>query len=109
MLKFKETKIPGCYSWQVAVVGNESRFFVLGSVKTSYENLKTYMDFPSGSVVKNPPANAGDAGMIPGSRRFPGEQNVNSLQYSCLENSMDRGAWWTTVHGVSKSGTQLSN
>ena len=55
------------------------------------------MGFPSGSVVKNPPANAGDAGLIPGSGRFPGEGNVNSLQYSCLENSMDRGAWWTKL------------
>ena len=67
------------------------------------------MGFPSSSVVKNPPANAGDAGTIPGSGRFTGERNVNSLQYSCLENSMDRGAWWTRVYGVEKSGTQLSS
>ena len=54
-------------------------------------------------------ANAGDArevGSIPGSGRSPGEGNGNSLQYSCLENSMDRGTWWTTVHGVAKSWTQ---
>ena len=60
-------------------------------------------------MVKNPPANARDAGTIPGSGRFPGEGNVNSLQYSCLENSMDRGAWWTTFYGIAKSGTRLSN
>ena len=53
--------------------------------------------------------NAGDAGLIPGSGRSPGEGNGNSLQYSCLENPMDRGAWWATVHGVAKSQTQLSN
>ena len=57
---------------------------------------------PGGSLVKNLPANTGDAGLIPGSRRYPGEGNGNPLQYSCLENSMDRGAWWATVHGVAK-------
>ena len=66
------------------------------------------MGFPSGSVVKNPPANAGDIGWIPGSGRSPGEGNSYPLQYSCLENSMDRGAWWAIVHGVSKSQTQLT-
>ena len=58
--------------------------------------------FPGGSMVKNPPANAGDAGLIPGSRRFPGEENGNPLQYSCLGNPMDRGTWRVTVHGVAK-------
>ena len=48
-------------------------------------------------------------GSIPGSGRYPGEGNGNPLQYSCLENHMDRGAWWATVHGVAKSWTQLSN
>ena len=48
------------------------------------------------------PSNAGDAGSIPGSRRYPREGNGNPLQYSCLENSMDRGAWWATVHGVTR-------
>ena len=51
------------------------------------------MGFPGGSVVKNPPANAGDVGLIPGLGRSPGEGNGNPLQYSCLENPMDRGAW----------------
>ena len=58
--------------------------------------------FPRGSVVKNPPANAGDVGLIPGSGRSPGEGNGNPLQYSCLGNPMDRGAWWATVCGVAK-------
>ena len=53
-------------------------------------------------MVKNPPANAGDVGSIPGSERPPGEGNGNPLQYSCLGNHMDRGAWWAVVHGVAK-------
>ena len=62
-----------------------------------------------GSVVKNLPANAGNPGSIPGLRRFPGEGNGNPLQYSRLENSMDRGAWHTAVYGVTKDWTQLSD
>ena len=61
-------------------------------------------------MVKNPPANAGDVrdtGSIPGSGRFPGGGHDNPLQYSCLENSTDRGAWQATVHGVAKSRTRL--
>ena len=59
--------------------------------------------FPSGSMVKNPPADAGDVRSFPGSGRSPGEGNGNPLQYSCLENSMGRGAWRATVHGVVRS------
>ena len=58
-----------------------------------------------GSVVKNPPANAGGAGLIPESGRSPGGRNSNSLQYSCLENPRSRGAWQTTVHRVTRSRT----
>ena len=60
-------------------------------------------------MAKNLPANAGDLGSIPGSGRFPGEGNGNPLQYFCLENPMDRGAWWATVHGVPMSWTKLSH
>ena len=60
------------------------------------------MGFPGGSVVKNPPANAGDMGSFPGSGKSPGEGNGNPFQYSCLGNPTDRGAWWATVHGVTK-------
>ena len=65
--------------------------------------------FPGGSVVKNLPASAGDMSSILGLGRSPGEENGNPLQYSCLGNPMDRGAWWATVYGVTKSQTQLSN
>ena len=67
------------------------------------------MGFPGGAVVKNPPANAGDTGSIPGSGRSPGEGNGNRLQYSCLRNPIDGGGWWAAVHGVSKSQTGLSD
>ena len=68
------------------------------------------MGFPGGSMAfqvagKLLPANAGDMGSISGSERFPGEGNGNLPQYSCLENSMDGGAWWAVVHGVAKSLT----
>ena len=62
------------------------------------------MGFPGGSEVKNPPANVGNPGLIPGLGISPGEGHGNPLQYSCLENPMDRGAWWATVHGVVKVG-----
>ena len=65
--------------------------------------------FLGGSVVKNPPANVGDASLIPGLGRSPGQGNGNTIQYSCLGNPMDRGAWWDTVHGVTKSQTWLSD
>ena len=61
--------------------------------------------FPGGSDGKESACNAGDLGLIPGSGRSPGGGNGNPLQYSCLENSMDSGAWWATIHGVSKSWT----
>ena len=79
-------------------------FFLLGIL------LKTVVvgvggAFPGVPVAKNPPANAGNAGSIPGSGRPPGEGNGYPRQYSCLENSMDREAWWVTVHEVAKSRT----
>ena len=60
-------------------------------------------------MVKNPPANTGDAGSIPGSGRPSGEGNGLSFQYSCLENPVDREAWKATAHSVTKSRTQLSD
>ena len=69
-------------------------------------NLEIIVGFLVGAVVKNLPASIGDArdtGSIPESGRSPGVGNGNPLQYSCLENSTDRGAWWATVHGITKS------
>ena len=65
--------------------------------------------FSGGSDGKASAYNAGDLGSILGSGRSPGEENGNPLQYSCLGNPMDRGAWWATVHGVAKSRTRLSD
>ena len=65
--------------------------------------------FPRGSDGKASAYNEGDLGSNTGSGRSPGEENGNPLQYSCLENPMDREAWWATVHGVAKSWTQLSD
>ena len=72
---------------------------------TSQTELSSHRNpegFSGGSVIKNPPTDARDTGSIPGSGRAPGEGNGNPLQYSCLRNPMDRGAWWATAHGVSK-------
>ena len=61
-----------------------------------------FMDFPGSSVVKNPPVNARDTGLFPGSGRSSGEENGRPLQYSCLGSPMDREAWWAPVHGVAQ-------
>ena len=80
-----------------------------GNTASSYQECS----FPGGTVVKNPPANAGDGrdiGSVPGLGRSPGGGgHGNLLQCSCLKSPMDRGTWWATVHGVTKSRTQLSN
>ena len=70
------------------------------------------MGFPGGSAIKKLPANArgtGDASLIPGSGRSPGEGNGNPLQHSCLGNPRNRAAWRAAVHGVAESGTQLND
>ena len=71
--------------------------------------LSIVRGFPSGSDGKESACNEENLDLIPGSGRSPGEGNGNPLQYSCLENSMDRGAWRATVHGVAKSQTRLSD
>ena len=72
-------------------------------------SVKHESDFPGGSDGKASVYNAGDPGSVPGPGRSPGERNGNPLQYYCLENPMDRGAWQATVHGVAKSWTRLSH
>ena len=93
---------PRSHSSAVTRPCSEPRSFLVvpGSMRASQVAL----------VVKNPPANAGDTrdmGLLPGSGGSPREGNGNPLQYSCLENPMDRGAWWATVHGVTESRTRL--
>ena len=80
----------------------------LSYLNNKYLNIQS-LGFPGGSVVKNLLANARDVGLIPALGRSPGKRNGTPLQYCCLENPMDRGAWWATVHGVTKSHTQLSD
>ena len=70
---------------------------------TVYKSCQEW-GFPGDSVVKNLPANSGEAGSIPGLERGPGAENGNPLQYSCLGNPVDRGAWWATVQGVTRVG-----
>ena len=76
---------------------------------SSYFIICEKVGFPCGSDGKESACNARDPGSVPGSGRSPREGNGNSLQYSCLENHMDRGAWQVIVHGVLKNQTQLSN
>ena len=71
------------------------------------EGSQGALGFPGGSVVKNLPANSGTTGLIPGPGRSSGEGNGNPLWYSCLENSMDKGAWQTTVRGLQRVGRDL--
>ena len=86
-----------------------SKIFSFIITKVIYQIVLKHRGFPGGSVVKNPPTNTGDMGSIPGSGRSPREENINPLQYSCLENPMDRGDWQATVHVVATSRTQLSD
>ena len=72
------------------------------------QTYETVWGFPGDSDRKESARNAGDLASIPGSGRCPGEGNGNPLQYSCLENPMDRGAWWATVHGVTRVGHNLA-
>ena len=81
-----------------------------GSVEARFiPGSMTGWGFSGGSVVKNLPANAGDSGSIPGQGRSPGERNGNLLQYSCLENPIDREMWLATAHGIAKSWTERPN
>ena len=77
--------------------------------KIFYYSDIVFMGLPWWLNSKESAFNVGDMGSIPGPGRSPGEGNGNALQYSCLENLMDRGAWWAIVHGVAKNWTPLSN
>ena len=100
-------KNPLQYSWLgISWTQKPSRLQSMASQRVGH-NLATKL--PSGSVGKESVCNAGDPGLILGSGRFPGEGNGNPLQYSCLENSMDRGTRQAIVHGTAKGWTRLCN
>ena len=101
------------FNFHVIVYAFPSKVAVMAQSTVSTNDLyvvyKYCMGFPGGSDGKETAYNVGDLGSIPESGRSPGEGNGNLPQYSCLENSMDRGAGQTIVHGVAKSLTQLSH
>ena len=88
-----------------------TRWTSVGKVKSLLFNMlyRFVMDFPGGSDGKKSACNVVDLGFVPGVGRFHGAGNDNPLQYSHLENPMERGAWWATIHGVAKRQTQPSN
>ena len=97
------------YLKQCRSLPSRSNSIPYATVNTFIRSYSTGCTFPSGSDGKESDWSAGDLGLIPGSGRSPGEGNGNPLQYSCLENPMDGGAWWATIHGVTKSQTWMSN
>ena len=94
---------------QGAGCGFHLSFHRINREQASNLGSKEFGGFPGSPVVKNPPAGIGDVSLIPGWGRSPGEGSDNTLQHSCLENPRDRGPWWATDHGVTKSQTQLNN
>ena len=88
-------------------IGKRSAYCLLPDKHPGKEDqgFPVFLGFPSGSDGKESANNAGDLGLIPGLGRSSGEEHGNPLQYSCLENPHDKGAWWATVHGVTKSLT----
>ena len=104
-----------CYSFKMGSIKPPALFFflkIIFIIWCFFGFIHILGVFPDDKVIKNLPANAEDArdaGSIPGLGSSPGAGNGNLLQYSCLENPTDRGAWWATVHGVTKSWTRPSD
>ena len=95
-----------CFHWRKLDEGYQSSLCTIFIIISKYSEISHNQCFPGDSVLRNLHANSGDegdVGSIPGSGRSSGEGNDNPLQYSCLENLMDRGAWWAAVHGVAES------
>ena len=107
LLREQEGKIPfqmirgQCFLW-IPLCSLKHTILCLLYVKGHFTPTMVLQGFPSGSDSKESACNAGDPGLIPGSGRSPGEGNGYPLQYSCLENPMDRGAWWATFHGLAE-------
>ena len=105
----------GCWREKELPISNFKEFSIIQIFiyrLTAFQDFllnQSLQGFPGGTEVKASACNVGDLGSIPGSGRSPGEENGNPLQYSYLENPMEGGACWATVHGVAKSQTQLSN
>ena len=109
-----QTCVPFADLWLSCLLWGHSwfsptRFQVAPRPQKVYILLSSLLCFPGRIMVKTLSANAGDSGLIPGLERSPGRGNGNLFQYSCLENSMDRGAWQTIVHGVTKNQSRLSD
>ena len=104
---FGQTTIGLICSFQLA----QNYIVIPGQVNCSldFASFIMFFGFPGSSDGKESASSAGDPGLIPGSGRSPGEGSAYQLQYSCLENPMDREAWWATVHRIIKSRTPLSN
>ena len=98
-----------CFPKQLKVLKNGIIKYIFLFNWLSLFGTQSICDFLGSSDGKEPARNESNTGSTPGSGRSPGEGNGSPLQYSCLENPMDRGAWWTTVHGVTESQTGLSN
>ena len=102
-------KLKDTYSWKESYDQPRQRHYFVNKGPSSqgygFSSGHIWMGCPGGPEVKVSASNVGDPGSIPGSGRSPGERNGNPLQYSCLENPMDRGAWRATVHEVAKSQT----
>ena len=98
-----------CLQWRLYIIVSSLDFYyIMKHIVRNYVYVP-HQGFPGGSEVKASAWNAGYQGSIPGLGRSPGEGNGNPLQYSCLKNPMEGGAWWATVHGAEKSWTQLSD
>ena len=91
-------------AWWAAVCGVGCTESDITEVSWQQQQQDSVWVFPGDSVVRNPPVNAGDAGLIPGLGRSPGGGHGNPLQYSCQENSMDSGTWWATIHRSQRVG-----
>ena len=101
---------PGCvWGWGISFYWKTTQRYAIDCYLYLLGGTRSHVCFPGGSDDEESGCNAGDLGLIPGSGRSPGEGNCNSLEYSRVKNSMDRGTWWNTVHGVEESQTRLSN